>query len=205
MEGILKMKITDYAILFMTIISSFVVVYFLKDSILFQTIVYNEEFNRIVDNTTVNALDKGYTGINNTQGKINADIVVESFIKDMCYMMYGIDSKCNRNKITENIVSFIIINEDGYYVYEDGVLSEKLFFQNILHEKRVAEIENIIKERIYRYNYKIVFPKNNGEHNSQTIKLNSILVIYRTNISSFFGNTYAECIISGAAIKPIKT
>lgn len=201
MEDTLKMKITDYAILFMMIISSFVVVYFLKDSILFQTIIYNEEINRMVDNTTVNALGKGYKGINNVQEKIDVEVVVESFFEDMSYMMYGMDSKSNRNKISNNIVCLIVIDEDGYYVYKDGALDEKNFFVDVLHEKRVAEVEKVIKDSIEKFDYKIVFPKNDGEHNSQTIKLNSLLVIYRTNIASFFGETYAECIISGAAIK----
>lgn len=197
------MKITDYAILFMTIISSFIVIYFLKDSILFQKIIYSEEINRMVDNTTVDALDEGYKGNNGTEEKIDADIVIERFLKNMSYIMYGLDSKYNRDKVAGNIVCLIIIVEDGYYTYEEGKISEKFLFNDILHEKRVEEIEKEIEERISEYDYKIMFPKNNGEHNSQTIHANSLLVVYRTNITSFLGEKYAECIISGATIKSI--
>ena len=125
------MKITDYAILFMTIIFSFIVIYFLKDSILFQKIIYSEEINRVVDNTTVKALNDGYKGFIGNDDNIDVDLVIESFLRNMSYITYGVDSNYNRNRITDCIVCLIIIMEDGYYIYEDGILGKKLSFKNI--------------------------------------------------------------------------
>lgn len=195
------MKITDYAILFMTIIFSFIVIYFLKDSILFQKIIYSEEINRVVDNTTVKALNDGYKGFIGNDDNIDVDLVIESFLRNMSYITYGVDSNYNRNRITDCIVCLIIIMEDGYYIYEDGILGKKLSFKNMEHEKKVMELEDVIEKSVHKHNYKIIFPKNNGENNSQTINSNSLLVIYKTNTADFFGNIYAECIISGATIK----
>ena len=169
------MKITDYSILFMFIISSFIVVYNLKDNMLFQSTIHNEEINRVVDNVTVAALEKGYRGIEDTEEKINNDIVVECFFTDMCHILCGANSKLNREKIADNILCFMIIHEDGYYLWENEKVGEKILFQNVLHEKRIAEIEDAIEKNIKKYNYKILLPKNDGEYNSQTIKPNYYL------------------------------
>ena len=52
------MKITDYAILFMTILLSLCFIYEFKDNIAFRNAIYGEEVNRAVDNAVVKALEQ---------------------------------------------------------------------------------------------------------------------------------------------------
>lgn len=195
------MKITDYVILFLFIILSFISVYNIKDNMAFQSIIHNEEMNRIIDNTTVYAFEKGYTENNNDKELINNQIVVETFISRLCQLLWGVDSEENKDELWDRILCMLIINEDGYYLCDKEGIGDKILFENIIHESKVYEIENVIEKCIREYDYNVYLPKNYGEKNSQTISDNSFLVVYRTQITSYFGEDYAECIMSGAAIK----
>lgn len=195
------MKITDFTILFICIVFSFVCIYEIKDNMEFAKIVHIEEVNRMIDNTTVYALEKGYKENKDGKNIIDCNIVVDSFITETCKMFWGISNELNKNKLWDRIVCMIIVKENSYFLCKKERISNEIVFEGTNHESKVKTIESVIENFVKEYGYKVYFPKNFGENNSQTISENMFLVIYKVNCNEYFGEDYSECIISAAAIK----
>lgn len=195
------MKITDYAILFMTILLSLCFIYEFKDNIAFRNAIYGEEVNRAVDNAVVKALEQGYiSGSKKTIG-FEMQKVSNTFIETASYLLYGNANDYSKVIIESKIISFILVDNDGYYSYSNGKWSEKNIFSSDLHERKVYEIEERIQQDMDNEIYRVLFPKNSGEIFAQTISDYSLLVVYETAAYEYDGNRYANCILSGAAVK----
>ena len=165
------MKITDYAILFMIILLSLCFIYEFKDNIAFRNAIYGEEVNRAVDNAVVKALEQGYiSGSKKTIG-FEMQKVSNTFIETASYLLYGNVNDYSNVIIESRIVSFILVDNDGYYSYSNGKWSEKNIFSSDLHERKVYEIEERIQQDMDNEIYRVLFPKNSGEIFAQTISL----------------------------------
>lgn len=201
MEDVSRMKITDYAILFLTLLFSWTSVYGLYDKAAFQNAKTCEELNQILDNVTTEALQNGYVGDKGKTPVINQNQIVDSFITNLSLMLYGIDGEQEQAKIWENIVCMIMIQGEEYYLCKNGEISEPFLLTGMEHEEKVRALEQVILQEMKECKYKITFPANSGEKNSQTISDYAVLTVYVTNRYSFAGEEYAGCVLSGAAIK----
>ncbi len=210
-EGVLRMKITDYAIISAVIMLSFFSIYFVEDDIAFNNVICYGEMNKIIDNITISSLDKGYTSDIGKECVIDREIVAETFLKNVSLMLYGYDNEYSRGIVERKIMCMFIVDGNQYYLYKGKKHWEEIEFKYAEHEKRVDELEKIVQEEIENktknFGYRIMFPKNQGEHNRQTIRNYSFIVIYDggadecTGLSTYVGQKVHELILSGAVIR----
>lgn len=197
------MKITDYANIFMIIFLAFFTISNFKDKMNFNYLMKTEEINKLMDNSVVSALENT---VHEENGNLSFDLqkISNNFFETLVFFLtgneYGGESEI-RYYLEDNIMAFILIENNGYYLYESGSWSGKTLFSEDSHENKVDEIEKIINERISRLPYRVNFPKNSGEIDSQTISDYSLLVLYKTNEYNYSGKTYADIIIAGAKVK----
>lgn len=197
------MKITDYAILFMSILLSFSVVYILKDEMNYKYLTHGEMLNTTIDNVVVTALEEG-TEIKNGSIKYNQDKISATFFRMAEFIMTGnINNGSSKNyyMFEENVIAFLLIENDGYYLYEDGGWKDKVLFESEKHEDKVLTVEKILNQKVSQLPYRVYLPQNMGEINSQTVSDYSLLVLFKTNEYNYLGNSYIDCIISGAKLK----
>lgn len=195
------MKITDYCILFLIILLSFVTIYEFKDKMEFSYSLYGEEVNGIVDNATVEALKSGISSDNSKESFVNLESVFDTFIQTTAYLMTGNNYEELRNRINDKVKIMLVVDKDGYYLHKDGIWKEKVYFSDSIHENHVKEIEICIENEMIEDEYKILFPKNNGEISSQTISDFSLIVVFETRQYVYDGERYSNCILSGAKVK----
>lgn len=197
------MKITDYALVFMTILLSFYVVYLFKDGMNFNYLTHGEMLNSTIDNVVVAAMEEG-TDIENGNIKYNPEKISDTFFNMAEFIMTGNINSINSSNcygLERNVLAFLLIENDGYYLYEEGEWEKKVIFETEEHEEKVLIIEDVLNEKINQLPYRVYLPKNGGEINSQTVSDYSLLVLFKTDEYNYLGEKYIDCIISGAKIK----
>lgn len=163
----------------------FVTVISVKSDVTYERIVLINEYNKILDNATENALRAGYKNVN-MEGKpeVSLDEIVNYFFGEVAVMLDG--NKYLSDYYKESIQFLLYQDADGYYFYDfRNGWSEKYYFlerEATSHEKKVYELLKSVKEK-----YKVVLsvPSNDGEAFENTIGEYSLIAVYK-NYDDFF-------------------
>ena len=202
MEAGLRMKITDFSIIFAVIFISFYLTYFISEQAAYSSAYSATVVNHVMDEIVRDSLEAGYRGTDDDGIPIiERDALIQAFQEECARLLEG-------HKYETYIPSFvkkiILIESDHYFVYEQGVWSQAILFDDMTHEERVRWISKSLEKSLYQQKekrYRIQIPLNHGEWDSQTLKEYGILVLCEDNIFQFQGERYGRYFLSGAALK----
>lgn len=195
MEEALKMKITDFCIIFTVFIICFFAGMDMRQKVTYEALYQNNRYNVIMDNAVEDALRAAYENID-TKGnpQVNLKTAAAFLTDELSVMLSGKTYMSEYYK--DRLVCMVYIDNEGFYYTDAGegnVWSEKQYFSNgkaTEHSRKVNEIEVFVNER---YNILLAIPANNGESYENTIEDYTLMTIYKD---------YNEvCCFSAAAIK----
>ena len=182
MEVVLNLKLTDLAVIAQIFFICILVVIHVKSDIVHNRMIQRTMYNNVMDNITEDSLAIGFVGVD-ASGLPMVDYERISDYYKVQVDMYGKDSKHILFYIDYDGVTFCFSSEE--YIWEDKVyFTEK---GNIIHEKKVAELIEIVKEKC---GIDISLPYNSGEKWSNSIDeymLCSISYHNQQKIYSFSG------------------
>lgn len=175
MEVLLKMKLTDFCILFAVLMIGLFAVNDLKIKLINETQKSQIMLNNNMDEIVVDGLNAGFVGVSGSGAKkVDLDVVSRQVFEEMSVLFYG---KTNmKNMVEKWVKSFIYVSEDGYYIYENGKWSEKNVFEyEMSHSDRVEIISEIIEKSTGEIP---LISYNDGESYKNTIDDNTLIIVY---------------------------
>ncbi len=201
MEVLLKMKLTDFCILFAVLMIGLFAVNDLKIKLINETQKSQIMLNNNMDEIVVDGLNTGFVGVSDSGAKkVDLDVVSRQVFEEMSVLFYG---KTNmKNMVEKWVKSFIYVSEDGYYIYENGKWSEKNVFEyEMSHSDRVEIISEIIEKSTGEIP---LISYNDGESYKNTIDDNTLIIVYCGY--NFYSNefVYKNTYMSAACIKEKK-
>lgn len=201
MEVLLKMKLTDFCILFAVLMIGLFAVNDLKIKLINETQKSQIMLNNNMDEIVVDGLNAGFVGVSDSGAKkVDLDVVSRQVFEEMSVLFYG---KTNmKNMVEKWVKSFIYVSEDGYYIYENGKWSEKNVFEyEMSHSDRVEIISEIIEKATGEIP---LISYNDGESYKNTIDDNTLIIVYCGY--NFYSNefVYKNTYMSAACIKEKK-
>lgn len=163
------MKLTDLSIISLVFFICILVVIHLKGDMLHNRTTNRIMYNKVMDNTTEEALSIGYGGVDiNGNPIVSLDKVGEYF--EATTRMYGDNSK--------HFMCYV--DRDGFYLcisHTGYVWSEKIYFkekQDTSHENKIIQLVEKVKEE---YGIDMTLPYNEGEKWENSVDDYSLLVI----------------------------
>lgn len=195
------MKLTDYCILFATILFGLFVINDLKIKMINENQMGQIMLNNNMDEIVVDGLNAGFIGIEKDNGKkVNLDMVASQIFQEMSILFFGKNDM--RNMVEKYVKTMIYIDDDGYFLYKDGKWLEKQeFAYNMSHSDKIEEISIIIEEATKEV---ALLAYNDGESYKNTIDDNTLIIVYCGY--NFMTNefTYKNTYLSAACIKEKK-
>lgn len=177
------MKLTDFSIIFVITALCFLITIDVRSDIASERIALTNDYNRILDNATEDALRAGYKNVD-SKGKPLVDLneVSSYFFGEIAIMLDG--TKLLRDYYRENVCVLIYQDEEGFYCSDDGFKEKRMFSSgsDTVHSDRVYELLSIIRER---YGVTLSIPLNDGEAFENTVGEYSLIVIYK-NYDGFY-------------------
>ena len=192
------MKLTDYCILFGVILMSLFVYNELKLQAVNETQVSQMLLNINMDEIVVDGLNAGFVGVNAMGDKlVDLNAASECIFKEMSVLLYG---KNDMQSMAQKYVKALIyVEENGYYIYENGVWSEKISFnEESTHSERVEIVSKLIEEKVGAVS---LIAYNDGESYKNTIGDNTLIIAYLGYNFMTSECTYTNSYLSAASIK----
>lgn len=195
------MKLTDYCIIFGVLLIGIFVHNDLKIKAVNGTQISQILLNKNMDEIVVDALEAGFTGIDeNEYKKVDLNTVSEHLFKEMSILFYSSDNM--RSLVEKYVKALIYIDETGYYLYDKGEWQEKILFDiNSFHSDRVEIVSKIIEERTKEVP---LLPYNAGESYKNTINDNTLVIVYCGYNFMTDKFVYKNSYLSAACIKSQK-
>lgn len=201
MEDQLKMKLTDFCILFGTLLIGLFVINDLKIKLINETQISQMMLNKNMDEIVVDGLNAGFAGVSEDGlKKVDLDVATRQIFEEMSVLFYGKPNM--RNMVEKWVMVCVYVSEDGYYLYEDGSWTEKLVFEyEMSHSDRVEVISEIIKKATGEIP---LLSYNDGESYKNTIDDNTLIIVYCGYDFNSCEFVYKNSYISAASIKEKK-
>lgn len=172
------MKITDYSIIFATILVCLISIITLKSNVAYEYMYINNRYNVIVDNAIEDALRAAYESVDKA-GKpiVNLRTAYEFFMNEISVML---DGNSMFQEYYEDRIKLMVYTADSGYYYRDNKnsWSEMIYYEekeNTPHSQKVNELIEFVKQK-----YEIVLnvPYNEGESYINTITDFTLIAIY---------------------------
>ncbi len=197
MEGRLKMKLTDFCILFGMILVGLFISNDLKLKAVNETMISEMLLNKNMDEIVVDGLDAGFTGIDaDDEPIVDLDVATNHIFEEMSLLFYGKNDMEGMAK--KYVKGLIFVDKNGYSVYEEGQWSrEREFDSEMSHSDRIELITRAIEEKAGEVT---LISYNDGESYKNTIDDNTLIIVYCGY--NFMTNefVYKNCYLSAASI-----
>lgn len=194
------MKLTEYCIIFGVLLIGIFMHNDLKIKAVNETQMSQILLNKNMDEIVVDALEAGFTGIDeNELKKVDLDIVSDHLFEEMSILFY---TGSNMRSLVEKYVKGLIyIDDTGYYLYDKGEWQKKILFEaDASHSDRVELVSKIIEERTKEVP---LLSYNDGESYKNTIDDNTLIIVY-CGYNFMTGEfVYKNSYLSAARIKPL--
>lgn len=189
------MKFIDFVLVFSAFLLCVITKSHINNQLIYDNYRFNEMYNSCIDNIVIDALEAGFCAIDeNGNPIVNKDIMIKCFENELSVLLS--DTNCLA-AIGTNYCILIFVVQDGYYIYQNYLWSDKISFLKTAHDEKVLELEEAIREK---YNIELMFASNDGETFKNSIKENSFIAIYSGKTADFDNNEYKIYSISGAMI-----
>lgn len=189
------MKFIDFVLVFFAFLLCVITKSHINNQLIYDNYRFNEMYNSCIDNIVIDALEAGFCAIDeNGNPIVNKDIMIKCFENELSVLLS--DTNCLA-AIGTNYCILIFVVQDGYYIYQNYLWSDKISFLKTAHDEKVLELEEAIREK---YNIELMFASNDGETFKNSIKENSFIAIYSGKTADFDNNEYKIYSISGAMI-----
>lgn len=198
MEGQLKMKLTDYCILFGMILMILFLHNDLKMKAVNETQISEMLLNKNMDEIVVDGLSAGFEGEDaNGHVKVNLEAASNRISEELSLLFYGKNDM--KDLAWKYVKGLIYVAEDGYYVYDKGKWLDKVGFEEKLsHSERVELVSKIIEERTGEIS---LLSYNDGENYKNTIDDNTLIIVYCGYNFMTSEIVYKQSFISAACVK----
>lgn len=197
MEEALKMKITDFSIIFTLFAICFFAGMDMRQQVTYEILYQNNRYNVIMDNAVEDALRAAYENID-TKGnpQVNLKTAAKFVTDELSIMLSGKTYMWELYR--DRLVCMVYVDKEGFYytdMKEEKEWSQKQLFSGgeaSSHSDRVNELQRFINDR---YGVLLAIPTNNGESYENTIEDYTLMAIYKD---------YNDmCCFSAAAIKKV--
>ncbi len=197
MEVQLKMKLTDFCILFGMILIGLFISNDLKLKMVHETMISELILDKNMDEIVVDGLDVGFVGVDAEDNVVvDLNVVSKHIFEEMSILFYGKNNM--REMVEKYIKGLIFVDQNGYYIYDAGQWSEKQIFDSELsHSDKVEQISKIIEERTGEIP---LLSYNDGESYKNTIDDNTLIIVYCGYNFKTCEFVYKNCYLSAACI-----